>query len=68
MIQSGGNTLKDATLKILGLTKQQGKYAIEALKDDCGLRNDAHFKIWENGDVLNPDTGAVLGNLYDFVQ
>jgi hypothetical protein len=66
-LQTGGRTLKDSTLKALGLTKDQGKSAIEALKEDFGWRNDIHGKIMSNGDLIDPKTGNVLGNLYDYV-
>jgi len=68
VLQTGGNTLSRSTLKELGLTKEQGKRAIEAMKEDLGLRNDFHqTKIWSNGNVTNSQTGKVLGNLNDYV-
>ena len=68
VLQTGGNTLDKGTLKELGLSKQQGKQAIESLKADLGFRNDFHAKIWSNGDVTHPKTGEVLGNLFDYVD
>lgn len=41
--------MNNATLKALGLTKEQGKNAIEALKRAEGLPNNAHFKIMSDG-------------------
>ena len=68
VLQTGGNTLSNRTLKELGLSKGQAKNAIEALKADLGVRNDFHAKIWSNGDVTHPNTGEVLGNLFDYVD
>ena len=67
-LQTGGNTLEKRTLKELGLSKEQGKQAIEGLKRDLGVRNNFHGKIWNNGDVTDPKTGEVLGNLFDYVD
>ena len=68
VLQTSGNTLSKQTLKALGLSKEQGKQAIESLKDDRGIRNDFHAKIWSDGNVTHPDTGVVLGNLFDYVD
>ncbi len=67
VLQTGGHTLRKSTLDALGLTKEQGKRAIEGLKRDIGRRNDFHGKIMSNGDVIDPGTGEWLGNLYDYV-
>lgn len=60
-----GHTLNKTTLKALNLTKEQGKIAIEGLKKDLGLRSDFHGKILSNGDLVNPKTNLVVGNLFD---
>jgi hypothetical protein len=67
-LQTGGHTLKDSTLKALNLTKDEGKYAIEALKHDNGLGPNFHrTKIWSDGNVYDSQTGMHLGNLYDYL-
>lgn len=66
-LQTGGNTLKKSTLKALNLTKEQGNRAIHNLKDDLLIRGDFHGKIMGNGDVVHPNTGQVLGNLFDYL-
>ena len=38
-LQSGGRTLSKRSLNSLGLTKEQGKRAIEGMKKDVGLRS-----------------------------
>ena len=67
VLQSGGHTLNKTTLKALGMTKEEGKIAIEALKKDLGLAPNFHGKIMGNGDILNPHTREVLGNLFDYL-
>jgi len=67
VLQTGGNTLNKKTLDALGLTKGEGKRAIEGLKADIGARHDLHGKIMSNGDVIDPKTGDVLGNLFDYL-
>ena len=66
-IQTGGHTLNNSTLKALNLTKEQGRNAIHGLKEATGLRPNDHFKIMGNGDVVNPSTGKLIGNLLDYV-
>ncbi len=66
-LQTGGHTLKNSTLKALGLTKQQGNRAIHNLKDDLLLPGNFHGKIMGNGNFVHPRTGKVLGNLYDYL-
>jgi RHS repeat-associated protein len=67
VLQSGGHTIRNSTLKALDLTKEQCKRAIESLKDYVGRSNDFHGKIMGNGDYYDPITGEFLGNLYDYV-
>ena len=64
-LQTGGRTLSKRTLKALGLSKEQGKRAIEGLKRDLRLRNDAHGKILSDGSL--EVEGEILGNTYDYV-
>jgi RHS repeat-associated protein len=66
VLQTGGHTLNKSTLKALGLTKEEGKIAIEALKKDIALPSDFHGQIMGNGDLRNA-TGEVLGNLFDYL-
>jgi hypothetical protein len=66
-LQTGGHTLNNSTLKALGLTKEQGKNAIEALKKANGLRNNTHYKIMSNGDLVNPHTGQIIDNILHYI-
>jgi len=66
-LQTGGRTLRNSTVKALGLTKEQAKRAIEALKKDLQLPNNFHQKIMSNGDVVNSHTGEVVGNIHHYV-
>ena len=66
VLQTGGHTLNDSTLRKLGLSKEQGKRAIEAMKKDRLVPNDSHGKILENGDILD-SAGNAIGNLYDYI-
>jgi RHS repeat-associated protein len=67
-LQTSGHTIKDATVKALGLTKEQVNRAIHALKKEHRLRPNDHFKIMDNGDLVNPNTKKVIDNIYDFVK
>jgi hypothetical protein len=51
----------------LGLTKEQGKQAIEELKKDLGLPADFHQKIMANGDIRNSHTDEVIANLFEYI-
>jgi hypothetical protein len=66
-LQTGGHTLNKYTLKSLGLSKEQGKIAIEALKKSERLPNNFHAKIMGNGDYVNAHTGEWIGNLFDYI-
>jgi len=66
VLQSGGQSLKPNTLKVLNLTKDQGRNAIHGLKKELGLPNNFLGKIMNNGDYLHPSTGEWLGNLFDY--
>ena len=66
-LQTGGNILNNSTLKALGLTKEQGRNAIHALKEAHRIPPNAHYKIMKNGDIINPHTGKFIDNLFDYV-
>ena len=67
-LQTGGHTLSNSTLKALGLTKEQGKIAIEGLKRAEKLPNNFHGKIMGNGDLVNPRSNDIVGNLFDYLK
>jgi hypothetical protein len=48
------------------LDREQGKRAIEALKEANNLGNDAHNQIMGNGDVRDW-RGRVIDNIYDYL-
>jgi hypothetical protein len=71
VLQTGGNKITgriaDGLNKGTGesLTKREWGRALEALKRDNGLRNDAHGKILSNGDfVVN---GTTIGNITHYI-
>ena len=66
-LQSGDHVLKNKTLEKLGLTKEQGKIAIEGLKKEHLLPPDAHNDIYSNGDLYNKHTGEFIDNLYSYL-
>ncbi len=66
-LQTGGRRIRKSTAEALGLTKEQAKNAIEALKKAEGVGNNVHQKIMSNGDLVNSHTGEVIGNLHDYV-
>ncbi len=66
-LQTGGHTLNSRTLKALGLTEEQGKIAIEALKKDMGIPHNGHYKIMGDGSVVHPHTGENYGTLFDYL-
>lgn len=67
-MQSGGRKLNNSTLRALGLTKEQGRNAIHALKQEKNLPNDFHGKIMGNGDYRHPSTNKWIGNLFDYLD
>jgi len=67
VLQTGGNTITEGTQKALGLTKDQAKAAIEALKKLGGKSNDFHGQIFEDGTIYDPNTDKVIGNINDFL-
>ena len=62
IIQTGGHKLKPSTLKALGMSKGEGKKAIEALKRENGLPNNWHGKIGADGAVYDRQ-GNYVDNL-----
>jgi hypothetical protein len=68
VLQRGGQSLTDRTLKALELTKEQGRNAIHALKKDLGLGNDYHGVIKGNGDYFDPSNKVWKGNLFDYLD
>lgn len=67
ILQVGGNILKPGTLKVLGMTKEEGRNAMHALKEYIGVRHDSHGIIMKDGNYFNK-AGELLGNLKDFLQ
>ncbi len=68
VLQTGGNTLRQSTVRALGLTRQEAHEATEALKKYNLLPPNYHFtKIMASGDVFDSETGEWYGNLYDFL-
>ena len=62
IIQTGDHTLNTSTLKTLGLSKGEGKKAIEGLKRENGLPNNWHGKIGGDGSVFDQQ-GNYIYNL-----
>jgi hypothetical protein len=67
VLQSGKHTLTSETLRELGLTTDEGKAAIEALKGSYGIPGNVHGKIMSNGDWIDPRTGEIVDNLYGYL-
>ena len=67
-LQTGGHVINNSTAKSLGLTRQEANDAMHALKKDLSLPNDFHGKIMSNGDVVDPHSGDVLGNIFHYVH
>ncbi len=68
VLQSGGHTLTNRTLKGLGLNQQQANKAIESMKREYRIPGEFHGQIMSNGDYINPHTKKFLGNLFDFID
>jgi RHS repeat-associated protein len=66
-LQTGGNTISKSTAEDLELPRREAGRAMEALKKDYGLPNNFHGKIMSNGDLVNPQTGETIGNLFDYL-
>jgi len=67
VLQSRGHTLSNRTLKGLGLTKEQARTAVHALKNHYLLRPDFHGHIFSDGSYVHPHSGHVIDNLFNFV-
>jgi len=67
-LQTGGHTITNRTREALGLSREEAKQAMEGLKEDI-LQGAAHHqhKILSNGDVVDSNTGELLGNLFDYL-
>jgi hypothetical protein len=68
VLQTGSNTLKSSTLRTLGLTREQGKNAIEALKRFNRIPPEVHSKILSNGDVILPGGEEAIDNIFNYVD
>jgi len=68
VLQSGGHTLQNRTLKALGLNGKQARNAIEAMKKAERIPNNFHGSVMSNGDYTHPHTKEVLGNLLHYVN
>ena len=67
-LQTGGHTIKNSTAKALGISKEKLRNAIEDLKKANKMRHDAHYKILNDGNVVNPHTGEIIDNLFDYID
>ena len=70
VIQYGDHTIKESSLKKLGLTKEDSEavhIALKEIRESHGLPNNFHGNIYSNGDYVNPQTGQVLGNILDYL-
>jgi RHS repeat-associated protein len=67
IIQYGEHTISKSTLKELGVTEEQLHFALRDIKQEYGLSNSFHGNIAANGDYIDPSTGNVLGNIYDYL-
>ena len=65
-LQTGGHTLNSSTLRTLGVTKDKGQRAIEALKRDMHLPHDFHGRIMSDGSVFD-NNGNSIGNIFDYL-
>jgi hypothetical protein len=68
VLQSGGHTLTNRTLKGLGLNQQQANKAIEVMKKEYRIPSNFHGQIMSNGDYIDPHAKKCLGNLFDFID
>jgi RHS repeat-associated protein len=67
IIQRGGNTISNATLKAWKLTQEQAYKAIHAFKREKGLGNKDHKNFHQNGDISD-SRGNILGNIHRYVD
>jgi RHS repeat-associated protein len=66
IIQYGGHTLENGTLKILNITKEEGKIGIESLKEAHGLPPDFHGNIGIDGSFWSK-AGKYIDNILDYI-
>jgi len=66
VLQTGGHTLSNSTVKQLGLSKDQAKGALETLKKENLIPNSAHGKIMDNGDYVID--GQIVDNLKNYIK
>ena len=66
VLQTGGHILKSSTLEALNITKEEGKFGIEAMKKANGLCPDFHGKIMSNGDFYSK-AGQFIDNILDYI-
>ena len=55
-----------STANALGLEKWKAGEALEKLKLGSGLPPNNHGKILSNGNYIDPKTGKVLGNIFEY--
>jgi RHS repeat-associated protein len=68
VLQTGGHTLSKGTIKALGIDRSRAHQALTALKKENGLGAKDHgHRFLDNGDVVDSNTGRVLGNLFDYL-
>jgi hypothetical protein len=71
IIQYGGKTITEQTLKKLGLTvnhRDAVHRAVSRIRQDHGLSNSFHGNIAKNGNYIDPSTNKILGNIFDFID
>ena len=66
ILQSGDHILSRRVWEGLGLSQDEAKQAIEALKKANRLSHDSHFTIMSNGDYIGPN-GEIIDNIYDYL-
>lgn len=68
VLQAGSRTIKPSTARALGIeSRREAGRAVEKLKRFEGLGNDFHGAILRNGNYVNPQTGEIYGNIFDFL-
>jgi len=68
VLQRGGQSLLPQTLKTLNLTKEQGRFAIHALKKELNLPNNFHGIIGSKGEYIHPQSKILLGNIKNYLE
>ncbi|MBV6462384.1 MAG: hypothetical protein HJHJAOHD_02533 [Flavobacteriales bacterium] len=67
IIQYGGHTLNNTTIKLLKITKEEGKLGIEAMKKAHQLPPNFHGNIGSDGSFWSK-TGEYIDNILDFIK